>query len=221
LKDTPPTPPITTPPAKSPDEQKPVVFNFYRDTLVDNEEMKKNEEKEDENEKSNSSNDNEDDIDIPMDSFVPGVGEGLLKSALVIHRSKNKPKKTVRWIEEEELKKFHFFEMDETERVNVTRIARNFTEMKQIERSEERKVLKRNLRKDNMEEKTPWVTPSKIIFTTPPHETGTYSQEAITQDERERTILEVVYFSKTQIPDSAGEPDEPPIRNQDDPAVLK
>lgn len=219
LKDTPPTPPIVTPPPKSPgEEQKPVVFNFYRDTLADSEEKA-----EDDNEKSTSSNENEGDeeVDIPMDSFVPAVGEGLLKSALVIHRSRSKSKKTVRWVEEDELKKFHYFEMDETERVNVTKTVRNFTEMKQIERSEERKVLKQNLRKDNMEEKTVWVKPAKIIFSKPPHETGTYSQEAIIQEERETQIMEVLYFFKTQIPDSPGEPDEPLLKNQDDPSILK
>jgi hypothetical protein len=215
----------------SPADEEPVkpVFNFYRDTLTEEAEPKKEEAPEeptltsqdkDKDCSPDGSDDSKmetgDDAEPVVDSFVPDDDDGKLRSALVIHRSKNKPKKTVRWREEDELKEFHFFEMDDTERVNVSR--KNFAEMKSQERSEERQAIKRNLFgvDDKMEEKLPWKTPAPIIFVKEIPELPITSLEQLAQEEREKGILGVVYFSKSQIPDSPEEPEDVLVLNQDD-----
>jgi len=65
----------------------------------------------------------------PRRKFYP---EGVL----VVHRSKRAPRKSVRWRPESELVSFQYFELDENERVNVSRA--NFGDLKALERNRER-----------------------------------------------------------------------------------
>jgi len=223
----------TKPNLKSPTpDEEPVkpVFNFYRDTLTEDDDPKK---------ESPEPDDPADDIkmditntpDSPenpvIDSFTPEENEGKLKSALVILRPKDKPKKFVRWREEDELTHFCYFEMDETERVNVSRPAggaqiRNFAEMKSMERSDERKVIVINKRKsllgveDKMEEKINWKPLTRIDFVRGIPEVPIHSRELLIQEEREKGILGVFYFYKSQIPDTPEEAEDALVLNQDD-----
>lgn len=60
---------------------------------------------------------------------------GALKSVLLLQKRKG-PKKNLKW--KTELESIRYFELDETERVNVTK---TFTDMKQMEKQNEREAF--------------------------------------------------------------------------------
>lgn len=60
---------------------------------------------------------------------------GGLRSVLIIQKRKG-PKKSLKW--KVDLESIRYFELDETERVNVTK---TFTDMKQIEKQNEREAF--------------------------------------------------------------------------------
>jgi protein phosphatase 1 regulatory subunit 10 len=63
----------------------------------------------------------------------------LFPNGVLVHKARRGPKKSVKWKEEKDLITIKLFELDETERVNVTR---NFVDMKLIERSHEREAFR-------------------------------------------------------------------------------
>lgn len=206
------------------------VFNFYRETL-DDKDPSATETKEPTSRKITSPNSMEEPMDISgdqseldisdtqrvvgsdddpdSDSVIP-IEEDLspLKSVLVIHRCKNKPKKSVRWREEEELIEIYTFECDEDERVNVTK-HKDFMSMKEHERAEEKEFvvnsLKHGILSDDGEEKMPWRKPTilKLDVVDPVIE----SQEKDKQEERERLNLGVFLPPGSLLPESGSEPD--------------
>nr|XP_018906663.1 PREDICTED: serine/threonine-protein phosphatase 1 regulatory subunit 10-like [Bemisia tabaci] len=131
------------------------------------------------------------------------------KSALVHFKSKKDGKrKSVSWREEDCLISVKYFELDETERINVTR---NFTDMKQQERYAEREnfLKARNLAsEDIMEEKVAWMCPPPLIDLEPSTVIpGKNSQEKDIQYAREKNVLQAIYFNRRSIPDTPAEPD--------------
>ena len=62
----------------------------------------------------------------------------LFPNGVLLHKTKKGPKKSVKWKEESDLITVKYFELDETERVNVTR---NFVDMKLLERNNEREAF--------------------------------------------------------------------------------
>lgn len=135
----------------------------------------------------------------------PGCGPNGPPGVLVIHRRKG-PKKQLKWKAQEELEEIRYFELDVTERCNVTR---TFTDLKHMERVDERNkyMLARKVDVDDMMmERTPWL-PLIVIDNVPPHPDGVNSQERRIQQNRERTVLQALYFNRHMIPDSPAEPD--------------
>lgn len=135
----------------------------------------------------------------------PGCGPNGPPGVLVIHRRKG-PKKQLKWKPQEELEEVRYFELDVTERCNVTR---TFTDLKHMERVDERNkyMLARKVNVDDMMmERTPWL-PLIVIDNVPPHPDGVNSQERRIQQNRERTVLQALYFNRHMIPDSPAEPD--------------
>uniref|UniRef100_A0A182S6B1 Uncharacterized protein n=1 Tax=Anopheles maculatus TaxID=74869 RepID=A0A182S6B1_9DIPT len=100
----------------------------------------------------------ENDVEAPTDGKKPpgpGCGPDGPPGVLVIHRRKG-PKKQLRWRATEELEEVRYFELDVTERCNVTK---SFTDMKQMERVDERQkfMLSRKVgSEDIMVERTAW-----------------------------------------------------------------
>ncbi|XP_058803454.1 serine/threonine-protein phosphatase 1 regulatory subunit 10 [Phymastichus coffea] len=130
---------------------------------------------------------------------------GVLKSVLLLQKRKG-PKKSLKW--KTDLESIRYFELDETERVNVTK---TFTDMKAMEKMNEREAFQmaRKLNsEDIMEEKTVWKPLIPIDLPAPLVEPGKDSREKDIQYAREKGILQALYFHRSMIPDSAAEPDE-------------
>ncbi|XP_038227124.1 serine/threonine-protein phosphatase 1 regulatory subunit 10 isoform X1 [Dermochelys coriacea] len=121
---------------------------------------------------------------------------------------KGKKKKTVSWPEESKLREYFYFELDETERVNVNKI-KDFGEAAKREMLKDREAFEtaRRLSHDAMEEKVPWVYPKLIDLPNPLVQPGNGSREKFTQAEREKGILQEIFLSKESVPDSPHEPD--------------
>ncbi|KAJ3609829.1 hypothetical protein NHX12_024339 [Muraenolepis orangiensis] len=122
---------------------------------------------------------------------------------------KGKKKKSVRWAEEEQLKEYFYFDLDETERVNVNKI-KDFGEAAKRELMMDRQTfeMSRRLSHDAMEERVPWTPPRPFTLTGSLVQTGSSSTEKLTQRDREMGILQEIFLSKDSVPDSPHEPDQ-------------
>lgn len=201
------SPPHTPTTMVSPNsESKSVPPRFYQDTLEADDKQEKSSEKTSEiNENEDTSTEKEEE---KMDTSEPHtLTINGLKGVLCYHKRKG-PKKSIKWKPDSELEEIQYFELDETERVNVTK---TFTDMKYLERIHERDAFQkgRNLSNDDvMEEKTNWrplipVDGGGQIQV----EHGKNSKERDIQAMRQKGTLQPLYFSKAMIPDSALEPD--------------
>lgn len=209
------------------------VINFYRETL--SEEATTGNENNNEKDAADELNISLDDLPPPTTTAAAGSkNNGQLKSILHLHRAnKGDAKKSVQWVNDAEIKSYFYFEMDDTERINVSRTLINgestnesggmvaatpkdFTEMKKMEKAQERKM--RNLFgvKDNMEEQIEWYPPKKIILTNAVEITIASEQVPI-QEEREKAKLQAFYFTKADIPDN---PDESEAKSTDVDVIL-
>ncbi|XP_069775466.1 serine/threonine-protein phosphatase 1 regulatory subunit 10 isoform X2 [Narcine bancroftii] len=121
---------------------------------------------------------------------------------------KGKKRKTVSWREESKLREYFYFELDETERVNVNKI-KDFGEAAKREMMMDRQAFEtaRRLSHDTMEEKMPWTCPVLIDLGPQLAERGSSSQEKFIQEEREKGILQEIFLSKDCVPESPHEPD--------------
>ncbi|KAM3833860.1 serine/threonine-protein phosphatase 1 regulatory subunit 10 [Diretmus argenteus] len=124
---------------------------------------------------------------------------------------KGKKKKSVRWAEEEQLKEYFYFDLDETERVNVNKI-KDFGEAAKRELMMDRQTFEmaRRLSHDTMEERVPWTPPRPLMLTGSLVISGANSTEKLTQRDREMGILQEIFLSKESVPDSPHEPDPEP-----------
>lgn len=137
----------------------------------------------------------------------PGVGCGPdgPPGVLVHPNIPRRKKRPIRWRSDEELTEVRFFELDENERTNVHK---TFIEQKQMEHVEERGAFKmgRKMQNDDtMQEQTTWRA-LIVIDNVPKIEYGSKSREAEIQAEREKNVLQELYF-RHSINDSPHEPD--------------
>ncbi|KAI5607764.1 serine/threonine-protein phosphatase 1 regulatory subunit 10 [Silurus asotus] len=121
---------------------------------------------------------------------------------------KGKKKKSVRWAEEEQLKEYFYFDLDETERVNVNKI-KDFGEAAKRELMMDRHTFEmaRRLSHDTMEERVPWTPPRPLTLSGCLVTSGSNSSEKMTQRDREMGILQEIFLNKESVPDSPHEPD--------------
>ncbi|XP_011607663.1 serine/threonine-protein phosphatase 1 regulatory subunit 10 isoform X1 [Takifugu rubripes] len=124
---------------------------------------------------------------------------------------KGKKKKTVHWPEEEQLKNYFYFDLDETERVNVNKI-KDFGEAAKRELMMDRQTFEmaRRLSHDTMEERVPWTPPKPLTLTGSLVNPGVNSTEKHIQRDREMGILQEIFLSKESVPDSPHEPEPEP-----------
>ncbi|XP_072936416.1 serine/threonine-protein phosphatase 1 regulatory subunit 10 [Epargyreus clarus] len=203
------SPPHTPTPSSPNSDNKSVPPRFYQDTL----ETEENKEKVVEKSSEVLENANKEEIgdkspEEKMDTTEPHtLTVNGLKGVLCYHKRKG-PKKSIKWKPDSELEEIQYFELDETERVNVTK---TFTDMKHLERIHEREAFEkaRNLINDDiMEEKTNW-RPLILIDADGQIqvEHGKNSKEKDIQAVRQKGTLQPLYFHKAMIPDSPFEPD--------------
>uniref|UniRef100_G3N8T6 Serine/threonine-protein phosphatase 1 regulatory subunit 10 n=1 Tax=Gasterosteus aculeatus aculeatus TaxID=481459 RepID=G3N8T6_GASAC len=123
---------------------------------------------------------------------------------------KGKKKKTVHWAEEEQLKHYFYFDLDETERVNVNKI-KDFGEAAKRELMMDRQTyeMSRRLSHDTMEERVPWTPPRPLTLTGSLVITGTNSTEKLSQRDREMGILQEIFLTKESPHEPDPEPYEP------------
>nr|XP_014103243.2 serine/threonine-protein phosphatase 1 regulatory subunit 10 [Bactrocera oleae]XP_014103245.2 serine/threonine-protein phosphatase 1 regulatory subunit 10 [Bactrocera oleae]XP_014103246.2 serine/threonine-protein phosphatase 1 regulatory subunit 10 [Bactrocera oleae]XP_036214562.1 serine/threonine-protein phosphatase 1 regulatory subunit 10 [Bactrocera oleae]XP_036214563.1 serine/threonine-protein phosphatase 1 regulatory subunit 10 [Bactrocera oleae]XP_036214564.1 serine/threonine-protein len=150
----------------------------------------------------------------------PGCGPNGPPGVLMLHRRKG-PKKKLTWRPQDQLEQIRYFELDETERVNVTK-AQSFMDMKNLERFSERDAINIARRgfthEDNMRPLTEW-RPLIEVDGVPPHPNGNQSKQRKVQAEREMTTLRALYFSHSMIPDSPAEAELEPHFAVDIPVI--
>ncbi|XP_053960747.1 serine/threonine-protein phosphatase 1 regulatory subunit 10 [Anastrepha ludens] len=150
----------------------------------------------------------------------PGCGPNGPPGVLMLHRRKG-PKKKLSWRPQEHLEQIRYFELDETERVNVTK-TQSFMDMKNLERYSERDAINIARRgfthEDNMRPQTDW-RPLIEVDGVPPHPNGNQSKQRKVQTEREQTTLRALYFSHSMIPDSPAEAELEPHFAYDVPVI--
>ncbi|XP_037078701.1 nucleolar protein dao-5-like [Pollicipes pollicipes] len=131
---------------------------------------------------------------------------GELKGVLVYHRPANRRQLSVHWRPDATLVDVSYFDLDETERVNVNRA--KFLEMQAMEKLREREYLRRarQTRDDGMAEQMAWQM--LIVVDKPPPlvKAGARSQERGIQEERERGCLPA-FFNPAMMPDTPNEPE--------------
>ena len=187
---------------------------FYQDTLetenADEEEQVKEEKEKDEDVEERQDGQRtptEEEDDTKMDVDKPALNAAGLKSVLV-HTKRKGPKKTIKWKPDSELVEVQFFELDETERVNVTR---NFVDMAKMEMTSEREALQSISRKlpndDVMDVKTMWRPLIEIDMVAPPVVHGEKSLEKSIQYAREKSVLGLPLYMHGRFSDSPSEPD--------------
>ncbi|CAG9826150.1 unnamed protein product [Diabrotica balteata] len=131
--------------------------------------------------------------------------EGVPKGVLLYSKRKG-PKKTISWKNDTDLVEIRYFELDETERVNVTKA---FNDMAKMEYSNEREALQLSRKvggEDTMSVQIVWRIPFEIDLPEPLAPPGSKSFEKDIQFAREKSVLQALYFDRRKIPDSPEEP---------------
>ncbi|XP_018318892.1 serine/threonine-protein phosphatase 1 regulatory subunit 10 [Agrilus planipennis] len=156
--------------------------------------------------------------EMEVDEDKHNKDENGLKGVLVYTKRKG-PKKSIRWKSDEDLVQIQYFELDENERVNVTKA---FGDMAKLDVKGEREALQmcRKLQnEDLMDVHTQWRIPWEIELEKSLADPGSKSLEKEVQFAREKSVLQALYFHKTMIPDSPAEPD-PENYQVTDPVII-
>ncbi|CAB4019533.1 Serine threonine- phosphatase 1 regulatory subunit 10, partial [Paramuricea clavata] len=163
---------------------------------VKKEEVKKDEVKKDEVKKDEVKKDEVKKDEVKKDVSEEKEGTG-----------KKKKKRNITWATDDKLVEYHYYEPDDEERVAVQHII-NFHDAQHQEAIRERQRVEqaKRLSEDKMMEQLPWYRP-KLLDITEIMEHGANSQEKISQKERESKILAHLFFSKSSLPISPGEPE--------------
>lgn len=144
--------------------------------------------------------------------------DGGIKGVLMYTKRKG-PKKTISWKNENDLVEIRYFELDETERVNVTKA---FNDMAKMDISNEREALQLCRKvggEDLMESQIRWRIPFEIELPEPLVTPGARSLEKDIQFAREKSVLQALYFDRRKIPDSPEEP-IPENHQMSDPVII-
>ncbi|XP_047735740.1 uncharacterized protein DDB_G0284459, partial [Hyalella azteca] len=140
-----------------------------------------------------------------------------VKSALVLVRPPGGTKKGVRFRPEDQLEVVHYFELDQTERVNVN--AQKFQDMLLLEKHGERDALdKHRGRANTCVQYAPWQLLPIHLPEGPRVVPGCQSLERHVQAKREYSVMPT-FFPPNRLPDTPQEPD-PEVVPRADPKIL-
>lgn len=184
--------------------------NFYQDTLDGKTDDERSEDKNEDD--STMEEDNNESVS-PTRTDVNGL-KGVL-----LYTKKKGPKRTISWKQDSELVDVQYFELDETERVNVTRA---FMDLAKMEMSGEREALQLSRKlpnEDVMDVQITWRGLTEVDMRAPLVQSGAKSLEKDIQFAREKSVLQALYFSRKMIPDSPTEC-EPEIHQMTDPVLI-
>lgn len=163
-------------------------------------------------------------VEVTFSEPSPGV-----RGVLVYHRPEDRKKKSVKWKAEDDLQEVFFFEMDETERVNVNTI--KFNEMMALDKQREREAMGKSrglhgsMMGGNMSmmggnnhmmgmgmhhgqspiEYMRWSL-LPIMIPSPKVTPGCKSQERVTQAARESSTM-AAFYNPAMLPETPREPD--------------
>ena len=204
------------------------AFSFYQDTLESKEateEVNENgdktaneeviEKKDDTNEEdvemnesttSNGKEEPEQEEELPF--AEPDTMPREVKGILVYHRGRDKRDKKITWRPETDLVAVQYFEVDENERVNVNKL--KFENMREFESKMEKAAMKSKAFSDEGDTLStiPWYRMKPIKVTNrEPFEPGTKSKEKDIQNDREKGVLQEIYFTREMTPDTPKEAD--------------
>lgn len=193
------------------------AFSFYKDTLDVKEEAK--EEPKAESSKSDNDRDNSNDNskenspkleettkeeELPFEE--PDAMPREVKGILVYHRGREKRDKRIKWRPETQLVEVQYFEVDENERVNVNKI--KFENLREFESQMEKAAMRNKGDISDAEDLAtiPWYKPRPILVTNrEPFTPGNKSVEKEIQANREKGVLQALYFSKDDTPNTPKE----------------
>ncbi|KAF5298402.1 hypothetical protein FQR65_LT01180 [Abscondita terminalis] len=224
-----------TSPPSSPKEAVPSLKNlsppkFYQDTLeteeakANSENLKPTSDSEDNAKENNNASQVSERIPTPTEATaeeedIPRTkNSNGLKGVLVYVRRKG-PKKSIKWKPDEELVDIQYFELDETERVNVTK---TFGDLAKMDVRGEREALQMSRKLQNedvMDVHTIWRIPFEIDLPELLAEPGCKSLEKDIQFAREKSVLQAIYFNKKMLPETPAEPD-PEMYQVKDPIII-
>lgn len=192
-------------------------INFYQDTLSTETNENENEDG-DNKEDDGSGTPTQEGDDEEGDVKRVKISEDGLKGVLCYTKRKG-PKRSIRWRSDDDLVEVRYFELDETERVNVTK---TFMDMAKMEMCGEREAVMRSRKltsEDIMGEQTMWRPPIVVDLPDPLAVPGSKSLEKDIQFAREKSVLPAQYFDKRRIPDTPYEPD-PEHHQMKDPVII-
>ena len=192
------------------------AFSFYQDTLETKEEVKEEEMDETEVKTENENNENSEqengkkspEVEEELPFEEPDHMPREVKGILVYHRGREKRAKKITWRPETELEAVRFFEVDENERVNVNKL--KFENMREFESKMEKAAMKsKNSIGDEGDTPTvQWYKPVRITVTNrEPFTPGQNSKERSIQNDREKNVLQEIYFTREMTPDTPKEAD--------------
>ena len=128
-------------------------------------------------------------------------------------------RKHVTWAPDESLTEVRFIELDEAE-IGPIQVHGSFHDAIKQEKQAERSALAHIFGNDRMLEWLQWTTPKLIEFLEPLIESGSKSEEFITQSNRELSVLALLFLTKDCAPDDPGEPDMEDIHSFQEPKII-
>ena len=199
----------TEKPENSPKSESPAAddssasFSFYKDTLVEQPKVESEEKTAPEEEKVEEKVEENLAFEEPNEAMPREV-----KGILVYHRGRGKRDKKITWRSEADLVEVQYFEVDENERVNVNKL--KFENLRELESKMEKAAVNSKSSMNEGEDQVliNWFKPVRIKVTNrEPFEPGSGSKEKEIQANREKNILQVIYFNKAMTPANPTEAD--------------
>ena len=158
------------------------------------------------------------DVSELSESYILLSDELMTKSHLN-SQSKTLVKKHVTWAPDESLTEIRYIELDETE-IGLVQVHGSFHDAIKQEKRAERSALAHIFANDRMLALVQWTTPKFIEFLEPLIESGSKSEEFITQSNRELSVLALLFLTKDCAPDDPGEPDLEDIQSFKEPKII-